>query len=506
MDFPGGTTAVPRYRLLTQEHIDAIHGATLEILEQTGVRVAHPEALQLLRDNGCRIAAVGAGGPRAGASPAPTVMIPRDLVEASVRSAPHSVTIYDRTGREAMHLGGRNNYYGLGTDLIRTQDVRTGETRISVLQDVIHAARVSDACPNIDFIASFALPSDVSTNTMYIACVKAQLENSVKPIFFTAAGREDIAVIHEMAATVAAAAGAADGEDAFRARPFLINYSEPTPPLTHSYGALSKLLFCAEKGIPLCYTPAAMLGASAPVTVAAALVQTNAEALSGLVIHQLKAPGAPIISGVALPPLDMRTSCISYAAPELRLANSAFADLYHFYDLPMWSSAGSDAHTLDTQGAWENAMGILLASLDGANLIHDVAYLGQGLLGNPAMIVLCDEQISYVKRILRGIGVDAEMLGVETIRAAGPGGNYLTADHTLKHFREHVWQPTLANRENMDTWERKGGLRYEERVIQKTLRILDTHRPQPLPEPISQRLAEIFGRAEQELAQVQFAA
>ena len=480
--------AVPSYRLLSEEQIRTIHAATLEILETVGVRVAHDGALKLLRDRGCQIKGDD------------IVTIPGALVEEAIRSAPSCVTLYSRDGEEAMHLGGRRNYYGLGTDLIRTQDIHTGAIRPSVLQDVINAARVSDACPNIDFSGSFALPSDVPTNTMYVACVKAQIENSTKPIFFTAAGREDICFIHEMAATVAG------GEEAFRAKPFLINYSEPTPPLTHSYGALSKLLFCAEKGIPVCYTPAAMLGASAPVTIAAALVQTNAEALSGLVIHQLKAAGAPIISGVALPPLDMRTSCISYAAPEMRLGNSAFADLYYYYNLPRWSSAGSDAHTFDTQGAWENAIGILMASLDGANLIHDVAYLGQGLLGNPAMIVLCDEQISYVKRILTGVGVNSEMLGIETIRDAGPGGNYLTADHTLRHFRQEVWQPTLANRDNPDTWAQKGGLRHEERVIQKTLRILDTHKPLPLPEAIAQRLAEIFDRAEQELTGVQFTA
>ena len=241
------------------------------------------------------------------------------------------------------------------------------------------------------------------------------------------------------------------------------------------------------------------------MTIAAGLVQTNAEALSGLVIHQLKAAGAPIISGVALPPLDMRTSCISYAAPEMRLANSAFADLYHYYDLPQWSSAGSDAHTFDTQGAWENAMGILMASLDGANLIHDVAYLGQGLLGNPAMIVLCDEQISYVKRILAGVGVNARCWD-ETIRDAGPGGNYLTADHTLRHFRQEVWQPTLANRDNPDTWEQKGGLRHEERVIQKTLRILEAHTPRPVSGLVAGQLAEILSRAERELTHVQFKA
>ena len=481
-------TAVPSYRLLSEEQIRTIHTATLEILETVGVRVAHDEALKLLRGRGCQVEGDD------------IVTIPGALVEEAIRSAPSCVTIYSRDGEEAMRLGGRRNYYGLGTDLIRTQDIRTGAIRPSVLQDVVNAARVSDACPNIDFSASFALPGDVPTNTMYIACVKTQLENTAKPIFFTAAGREDICFIHEMAAAVAG------GEEAFRAKPFLINYSEPTPPLTHSYGALSKLLFCAEKGIPVCYTPAAMLGASAPVTVAAGLVQTNAEALSGMVIHQLKASGAPIISGVALPPLDMRTSCVSYAAPELRLANSAFADLYHFYDLPMWSSAGSDAHTLDTQGAWENALGILMASLDGANLIHDVAYLGQGLLGNPAMIVLCDEQISYVKRILAGVGVNSEMLGIETIRDAGPGGNYLTADHTLRHFRQQVWQPNLANRDNPDTWAHKGGLRHEERVIEKTLRILEAHTPRPVSGLVAGQLAEILSRAERELAHVQFKA
>jgi trimethylamine---corrinoid protein Co-methyltransferase len=480
-------TAAPSYRLLSPEQISAIHAATLKVLGETGVRVAHPEGLQLLRDHGCR-------------TDGDIARIPAELVEASIRSAPSSVVIYDRLGREKMRLEGRNNYYGLGTDLIRTQDLRTGQTRRSVLQDVIDAARIADACPNIDFIASFALPGDVPTNAMYLACVRAELENSTKPIFFTAAGSEDLAYIIEMAAVVAG------GDAALRAKPCLINYSEPTPPLTHSYGAVSKLFLCADKGVPICYTPAAMLGASAPVTVASALVQTNAEALSGLVLHQLRSPGAPIVSGVALPPLDMRTSCVSYAAPEMRLGNSAFADLYHHYGLPMWSSAGSDAQTMDGQGALENALGILLASLDGANLIHDVAYLGQGLLGNPAMIVMCDEIVSYVKHILRGLDFSPEAMGLDAIQRAGPGGNYLTAPHTLRYFRQATWQPTALNRDNPDIWGQNGGKSYETRVIDKALRLLATHDPVPLPADTCQKLAEIQTRAEYALSGVLFVA
>ena len=109
---------------------------------------------------------------------------------------------------------------------------------------------------------------------------------------------------------------------------------------------------------------------------------------------------------------------IAYGAPEWRLTNSAFADLYHYYGIPMWSTVGSDAHCLDEQAGMEHAFGTLLAALDGANLIHDVGYLGQGLLGDPAAIVMCDEIISYVKRVLRGFDLDPEMMALEIGRAS----------------------------------------------------------------------------------------
>ncbi len=484
----GEGVAAPSNRVLSEAGILTIHNATLKVLAETGVRVAHPEGLDLLRARGCQIHSKD------------VALIPGDLVQECLATAPSSVVIYDRLGQEAMRLEGRRNYFGLGTDLIHTRDLQTGQRRASRLQDVANAARVAGACHNIDFIASFALPADVPTNLMYAACVKTQIENASKPIFFTAAGKEDLSYIIAMAAAVAG------GEDALRARPFLINYSEPTPPLTHSFGAVAKLFLCAEKGLPICYTPAAMLGASAPVTLAGGLVQTNAEALSGIVLHQLKARGAPIISGVALPPLDMRTSAISYAAPEMRLGNSAFCDLYHFYRLPMWSSAGSDAQVLDTQGAWENAVGILLAALDGANLIHDVAYLGQGLLGDPAAIVLCDEIIGYVKRLTTGFDLSSDALALDAIQRAGPGGNYLTDEHTLDNFRQSLWQPQLVNRDNPDAWVAKGSRRHEERARQRALEILASASPAPLSASVSARLNELLATAEAELARVQFVA
>jgi len=455
---------VPRYSLLTEEQIIEIHHASLEILETIGVRVEHEAAVQLLREAGCRV------------KDHDRVQIPNWLVEESIGSAPSRITVYNRKGKEAMRLEGHNSYFGLGTDLINTYNLDTRETRRSLLQDVINAARIADYSQEIDFIASFALPTDVLTNAMYVHCARTMMENSTKPIFFTAGSEEDLDFIIEMAAAVAG------GEDSLREKPFVIHYSEPTAPLRHSYGAVRKLFLCADKGIPVCYTPGDMLGASAPTTLAGGIVQANAEALSGIVLHQLKRKGSPIVSGFATVPLDMRTAVFSYGAPEFRLTNSAFADLYHYYGIPT----------------------TLMAALDGANLIHDVGYLGQGLLGNPAAIVMCDEIISYVKRILRGFDLSREKMGIDVIRRVGPGGNYLTEKHTLKHFRQELWQPKYMNRENPEAWSARGGERYEEIVTHKASQILATHQPEPLQEEITHELDKIVGAAEEKLGKISF--
>jgi len=488
MDSGLKTQCMPGYRLLTEEQIKEIHRASLEVLETVGVRVSHEEGVQLLRDAGCRVKEDN------------VVHIPNWLVEEAIRSAPSRITIYNRRAEEAMRLEGRSIHFGLGTDLISTVDLKTGETRRSLLQDVANAARVADYCPEVDFIASFGLPSDVPTNAMYIACAKAMMESSIKPVFFTAAGYEDLAVIIDMAAVIAG------GEEALRDKPFVIHYSEPTAPLTHSYGAVRKLLLCAEKGIPICYPPGDILGASIPVTLAGGIVQANAEALSGIVLHQLKGKGSPIISGFGAIPLDMKTGTFSYGAPDLRLTNSAFADIYHYYGIPMWSTVGSDAHCLDAQAAMEHAFGTLMCALDGANLIHDVGYLGQGLLGNPAAIVMCDEIISYVKRIIRGFDMSRDKMALDVIRQVGPGGNFLTVMHTKTHFQQELWQPKFLNRDSPRAWMDKGGRTYEQVVTHKALDILETHQPEPLPDDVRQKIDEIAKQAERELADIKFAA
>lgn len=480
---------VPTYRILTEDQIREIHCATLELLETTGVRVMDQKGIQVLKDAGCRIKGDN------------IVQIPNWLVEECIRSAPPRITIYNRKGDEAMRLEGNKVHFGLGTDLLKTYDLETGELRSSRLQDVADAARIADYFEEIDFIASFAHPQDVPTNLSYIESFRAEVENSIKPIFFTAAGPEDLAVIIEMAAAVSG------GEDELNEKPFLIHYSEPTSPLSHSSGAVRKLLFCAERGIPVNYTPGMLSGASGPVTLAGAITVANAEALSGVVLHQLRAKGAPIISGFGVATLDMLTAAPVYACPEYRLALSACTDLYHYYGIPMWGTAGvSDAHCLDQQAGMEAAISLLMAALDGANLVHDVGYLGQGLIGSPASIVMSAEIISYVKRIIRGFDIGPDWIGMDVIRQMGPGGNFLTADQTIeRHLQEH-WRPMFANRASLEKWISKGRKTYGEIVIEKAIQILKNHRAEPLPEGVRKAIDAIRKRAETALVDKHFEA
>jgi trimethylamine--corrinoid protein Co-methyltransferase len=241
-------------------------------------------------------------------------------------------------------------------------------------------------------------------------------------------------------------------------------------------------------------------GASGPVTLAGAISLANAEALSGIVLHQLKAKGAPIISGFVVATIDMRYSTFSYGAPEFRLTHGACSDLYHYYGIPMWGTAGcSDAHCIDQQAAMESAMTILLAALEGANLVHDIGYLGQGLTGSPATIVMCNEIISYVKRIIRGFDISRERIGIDVIRRVGPGGNFLSDEQTVKFHRAEHWRPIFMNRINPETWASKEKKTYGEVVIQKAIEILETHSPEPLPEDVRQALQNIGRRAEASL-------
>jgi trimethylamine--corrinoid protein Co-methyltransferase len=251
----------------------------------------------------------------------------------------------------------------------------------------------------------------------------------------------------------------------------------------------------AEQALPIVHSPAPMMGGTAPVTLAGGLALGNAEVLSSLAIHQLARHGAPFVYGSGLHHMDMKTTISVYGAPEFQLARVAVAEMGRFYGLPTWGYAGhSDSCAMDEQAASDAACSVLVALLAGNNLVHDVGYLEAGLTTSPEMIVLTAELISMMRRFMEGVSFDAESLALEVIRSVGPGGDFLTARHTLKHFRE-LWQPTLFDRRRAEDWIAAGSRRLGERLRDRTVTLVKEHRPEPLPDSVRDEIDYVLKNA-----------
>jgi len=447
-----------RFTLLNTQQADRIHEASLKILSTTGVLVKNEEALALLAKAGAEI-----DGNR--------VKIPANLVAAAIESAPASINIYDRQGQVAMTLEDRRSYFGTGSDCPSVIDPETGLHRDSTKADVARAARLIDGLPNYDFFMSMAIASDVSRITSYVHQFDAMVRNTSKPLVFTAHGEADIRDIFDLAMT----ALGVDREE-LKAQPRYIHYNEPISPLLHTPDGLSKMMFCADNGIPMIYIGSPMLGASAPVTLAGCIAMTNAESLSGLVIHQLKCPGAPFIYGADATVMDMSTMTFGYGAPELQLMDIAFADLARKYQLPFFCIAGAtDAKVLDAQAGAEMALSLFISILNGCNLIHDVGYLEGGLCSSVESIVLGDELISLAKRYLAAFEIDDETLALDVIDRVGPTGHFLNDEHTLENYRREVWFPSVFDRRPFDTWFADGAEKIDQPLYRKGMAILANH-------------------------------
>ena len=462
---------------LTREQMRDIHSAALEILEDCGTTIHHAKAVEMLQEAGAHVK-----GDR-------QVFMPGGLVEWAIARAPSRVTIYDRSGTPAMFLEGRNVYYGTGSDCPNILDSFTGERRGFLSADVADAVRLVDALPNIDFTMSMGLAPDLPSELQYQHKYAIMIRNSIKPQVITAA---DMTCLNDIVDIAAAVAG---GRAELSRKPIFVLYDEPTSPLVHIKEATEKLMFMADNNLPTNYSPGIMAGGTGPVTMAGAIAQADAEILAGLVIHQLKNPGAPFIYGAGMSPMDMQSMQPTYSSPEAMMTQAGLCQIGRcLYDLPTWGFGGCSASKLaDEQAVNEAVSYIMMSGWMGTNLVHDVGYLEFGLTYSYDLLVMCDEFIGQVRRMMEGIRVDREYLALDAIKRVGPGGHFLQDDHTLNHFRDN-WQPDLTDRKTYETWKMEGALSMGQRTKKKVRHILNNHRPQPLQAEAEAQIDKILER------------
>jgi trimethylamine--corrinoid protein Co-methyltransferase len=470
----------PQFRVLSDHQVEEIYHAALDVLGRVGTRVYADEGLALLREAGCPV------------TDGDLVQIPSWLVKEALNTAPGRIVVAGRERSRRVVLERNRFHFGTGSDCPSLVDPYTDEVRKYAFNDVYDAARISDALPNIDFHMSLGLTSGVPPKTYDRHQFLAMLKGTSKPLVITAVDRDGLADQYAMACEVLG------GEDEFARVPLFVVYIEPSSPLTNSIEAVEKVIFAAKKGIPAIYTPCTLCGGTGPGTLAGTMVQALAEYLVGVTLAQLARRGAGVIMGGVNSTMDMATAILSYGAPELALVSAGMTDVAKWLGVPMFSTAGcSDAKVLDEQAAIESAISITIAALSGANLIHDVGYLESGLLGSFDMLVMSNEVIAMAKRILGGVDVTPDTLAVDVIEEVGPGGHYLTQEHTRQHFRREMWLPSLMDRQMRRAWQAGGAKTMADRVRTRVLDILEHHDPLPVASEAEARIMQIVTQADE---------
>ena len=416
--------------VLTENGKELIHQAAIEILETIGMRISGNRILAKFAERGIKPDSEG------------IVFIPRSLVEWALSVAPHEITLYDIKGSERMRLDSSNRvYFGTHSDQLEILDYKTNRARRYNLSDVELMCKLASNLENIDFVLSVGMTDDVPSAVQSQVSFIETCKYMEKTINFSTNTVEAVQEIIDIAAVIAG------GKDKLAAKPFIFNYCEPIPPLTHPVESTEKLFVSAENMIPCVYMPYCMMGGTSPLDRPATLAQCFAEILAGLVISQLAREGAPYIVGSMPSIMDMRTTIGSYAAPEFHVLVAASSEMSDYYNLPFYGTAAcSDAKTIDEQSMSEISYQLMTTMLSKANLIHDVGVLDHCNSVSPAAVVLANEIINSYKGFCSGVEVKSRGdIDLDLIRDVGHGKHHMMEDNTLMRFRE-VWYPDIFSR------------------------------------------------------------
>lgn len=458
----------------TNDKKRTLHETSLRILSEIGVAVFHEEAKFLLRNAGASV--IG-----------DLVKIPPHLVEDALKSAPDSYSIYTVDGSKSLDLRPNHIYFGTGTDMPEFIDLYSGEIREGRLSDCENAAKVAEQCNSIDWIAPYVLANDKDPRVADMYHYKAMRKYCSKPILTLATDGYSLKGIIDMAALQAG------GYEHLKERPTLVHYAEPVSPLQNTREAIDKLLLCAEYGIPVTYTSGIMAGATGPVTLAGTLAVGNAECLSGLVIHQLKSPGAPFMYGCEASVIDMTTAVCMYGGPEYGLMNSFVGEMGRFYNLPTFGISGAtDSNSCDFQMGAEMLYSIMCAVYGRQNFVHDNGYMGLGQMGALQSILAANELLAFVERYAADIDFSEQSLAFETIKEVGIGGNYLSRKETAKSFKKEYYFPEFLNRQKYGRWMASGSPSIPKKLTDKAKQIIERDCPTFLDEDLECQFDEII--------------
>ena len=417
------------------------------------------------------------------------IRIPPSVVEKGLQLVPHRFLMAGRDEKDDLHMEDKRVYLGTGGAALTVLDLETGTPRPGTLLDIARLARLVDGLENIHFYLRPCVPQDVPKEAMDINQFYAALANTTKNVMASAQSIQNARGVIEMARMIAG------GEEALVRRPFIsFTASWMISPLHFATETTRVVLEVTKHKIPVALSSAPMAGSTSPVTLAGTLAQVHAEQLSGIALTQLANPGAPVLYGAIPSMADLKGMTYVGGGVEFGLMNAAISQMAQYLQVPNYNSAGlTESKIPDIQAGYEKAYSICLCVLAGSNFIHHAAGMLESMRGVAyEQYVIDDEIIGMALRLLKGIQIDEETLGLEAIREVGPSGNFLSSMHTVKFMRREYFRQTLGDRQSREAWEKSGALDGRERARRKAGEILRLHTPKGIDPKIDREIRKRF--------------
>lgn len=466
----------PTLATLVPEEIEKIKAASLEILERTGVSIDHTVAREVLLAAGAKVE-----GER--------VYFPPKLVMEALAKAPRQFTIHARNPSNNVTVGAGDPVLapGYGAPYVT---LASGLRRKATFVDFIKFAKLSGSSANMGISGGVLVePSDVAEKDRHKAMLYACLVNSDKPFMGSVTGEKHAKDTLRMAGILF------DGEKGILKQPVMISLINTITPLMLDERMVGALIAYAEAGQPVIIASLGMAGATSPTTLAGALALQNTEILAGITLAQTIREGTPVVYGSASSITEMRNGSLSIGAPEGAWIITSAVQIAHSYGLPCRAGGClTDSKILDLQASYESMMSLQAAGMAGVDFVlHAAGILESYMSMSMEKFIMDDELCSMVRRFLRGTKLEVDDLAVQLIHDVGPGGQFLTSDHTYQNFRTEFWQPTLSNRETYDQWRLSGSLPMLNQAEKRVNEILDNYESPYLDKSIERKLKEMAG-------------
>jgi trimethylamine--corrinoid protein Co-methyltransferase len=425
----------PPLEAVSADELEAIHQASLRVVKEIGMDFTLPEARDLLRSAGADV-----DGERVRFDPA--------MIESFMASAPDSFLLHARNPENTLRIGGNVMSFGTVASPPNSSDMDEGR-RTGNLKDYRNFLKLAQYFNAIQFISGYPVePIDIHASQRHLVALHDMAVMTDKPFHAYSLGRERIRDGIEIARIARGVT-----EETLQKEPSLFTIVNTNSPLKLDTPMLQGIIEMSSRNQAVCITPFTLAGAMAPVTIAGAVVQQNAEALAGMVFTQIVRRGAPVIYGGFTSNVDMKSGAPAFGTPEYMKSALLGGQLARRYRVPYRTSNTCAANTVDAQAAYESVFSLWGVTMGGGNLImHGAGWLEGGLVASFEKFVLDVDLIQMVKEFLTPLDTSEAALGVEAIRDVGPGGHFFGTAHTLERYETAFYAPIVSDWRNNQQW------------------------------------------------------